>query len=175
MPPEVIDTTAGLPPDVRAALSGYFTCEFATVNRRGEAIAWPAVPYVDEGDGHITCAVSIAYPVKAYNARRHPRVSLLFSDPTGSGLADPPAVLVQGSASVDEVLDYPPDIIGLFRTVARRQPDSSRFTGNRIVRRLFTWYLFQRIALRVIPERVTVWPGRDFSAEPRVYEVRRGE
>jgi hypothetical protein len=174
MPTEVITSTHDLPADVRAALHGTFTCEFATVNRRGEAIAWPAVPYVDPADGHVTCAVSIAYPVKAYNARRHPQVSLLFSDPTGSGLVDPPAVLVQGTAAVDEVLDYPPDMIGLFRTVAKRQPDSARFTSNRFIRGLFAWYLFQRIALRVTPERITVWPGRDFDAEPRVYEVRRG-
>jgi hypothetical protein len=172
--PEVVAAVPELPADVRDALAGYFTCEFATVNRRGEAIAWPSVPYVDPEDGHITCAVSIAFPVKAYNAARHPRVSLLFSDPTGSGLADAPAVLVQGTAAVAEVLDYPPDMIGLFRTVSRRQPDSLRFTSNRLIRRLFTWYLFQRIALRVTPERITVWPGRDFTAEPRVYEVRHG-
>jgi len=174
MPLEVVDSVADLPADVGAALRAYFTCEFATVNRRGEAIAWPAVPYVDPGDGHLICAVSIAFPVKAYNARRHPQVSLLFSDPTGSGLVDPPAVLIQGVAAVDEVLDYPPDMIGLFRTVSARQPDSSRFTSNRFIRGLFSWYLFQRIALRVTPERVTVWPGRDFAREPQVYEVRHG-
>jgi len=172
---EVVAAVDELPPDVLAALHGYYTCEVATVNRRGEAIAWPAVPYVDPSDGHITCAVSIAYPVKAYNARRHPQVSLLFSEPTGSGLPDAPAVLVQGTAAVAEVLDYPPDIIGLFRAVSRRQPDSARFTSNRFARGLFTWYLFQRIALRVTPERITVWPGRDFTSEPQVYEVRRGE
>ena len=174
MPPEVIGGYGDLPEDIRVALAGTFTCEMATVNRAGDAIAWPAVPYVDPADGHILCAVSIAYPVKAYNARRHPQVSLLFSDPTGSGLAGAPAVLVQGTATVGEVLDYSPDVIGLFRTVARRQPDSARFTSNRLVRQLFTWYLFQRIAIRVTPERFTAWPGGDFSAAPRVFEVRRG-
>jgi hypothetical protein len=149
--PEVIESPTLLPAEVLAALRGYFTCEFATVNRRGEAIAWPAVPYVDPADGHILCAVSIAFPVKAYNARRHPQVSLLFSEPVGSGLVDPPAVLVQGRAVVDEMLDYPPDVINLFRTVAARQPDSARFTANRVIRRVFAWYLFQRIALRVTP------------------------
>jgi hypothetical protein len=175
MSPEVIESPTALPDDVLAALHGFFTCEFATVNRRGEAIAWPAVPYVDPADGHILCAVSIAFPVKAQNARRHPQVSLLFSEPTGSGLADPPAVLVQGRAMVDEVLDYPPDVISLFRAVSARQPDSARFTGNRLIRRAFSWYLFQRIALRVTPERITVWPSRQFDAEPRVYEVRNGQ
>jgi hypothetical protein len=173
--PEIIASPASLPSDVRAVLAGYLTCEFATVNRGGEAIAWPAVPYVDPVDGHITCAVSIAFPVKAYNARRHPQVSLLFSEPTGSGLEDSPAVLVQGRAAVAEVLDYPADVIGLFRTVSQRQPDSARFTSNPLVRRIFTWYLFQRIALRVTPQRFTVWPGGDFSASPQVFEVRHGE
>ncbi len=84
-------------------------------------------------------------------------------------------MLVQGRAAVAEVLDYPPDVIGLFRTVSQRQPDSARFTSNPLVRRIFTWYLFQRIALRVTPQRFTVWPGGDFSASPQVFEVRRGE
>ena len=65
-------------------------------------------------------------------------------------------------------------MIGLFRTVSRRQPDSVRFTSNRLGRRMFTWYLFQRLAIRVTPDRITSWPGRDFDAEPRVFEVRHG-
>lgn len=174
MQPETVGGYADLPEDVRAAMAGTYTCEMATVNRAGEAIAWPAVPFVDPVDGHILCAVSIAYPVKAFNARRNPQVSLLFSDPTGSGLPDAPAVLVQGTAEVEEVLDYTPDMIGLFRTVSRRQPDSARFTSNRLVRRMFTWYLFQRLAIRVTPDRITAWPGRDFDAEPRIFEVRHG-
>ena len=174
MPTEVVGGCAELPEDVRAVLTGTLTCEMATVNRAGDAIAWPAVPYVDGADGHILCAVSIAYPVKAFNARRHPQVSLLFSDPTGSRLVDAPAVLVQGTAQVEEVLDYPPDVIGLFRTVSRRQPDSARFTSNRLVRSMFSWYLFQRIAIRVTPERITAWPAGDFGAPPRVFVVRRG-
>ena len=170
-------TASALPDDVLAALHGFFTCELA--DRRTAAarpIAWPAVPYVDRRTGSIFCAVSIAFPVKAQNARRHPQVSLLFSEPTGSGLADPPAVLVQGRAILMEgVLDYPPDVISLFRAVSARQPDSARFTGNRLIRRAFSWYLFQRVALRVTPERITVWPSRQFAAEPRVYEVRNGQ
>jgi hypothetical protein len=166
-------TTAVLPDGVAAVLREFYTCEVSTVNRQGEPITWPAVSYFDEDAGRIVCAVSIAFPVKAYNARRHPQVSILYSDPTGSTLVDPPAVLVQGVCAVEEVLEYTPDIIGLFRAVARRQPDSVRFSSNRVVRRLFSWYLFQRIALRVTPERVTIWPGGDFGREPDVIEVGR--
>ena len=166
-------TAPALPGDVTAVLRGVFTCEFTTVGREGRPMTWPCVTYFDPASGQIVAAVSIAFPQKAYNARRHPQVSLLYSDPTGSGLERPPAVLVQGDAAVAEVLDYPPPIIGLFRAVARRQPDSDRFTRNRVIRRLFAWYLFQRLSLTVTPRRITVWPAGDFGAEPRVIDLGR--
>jgi hypothetical protein len=162
-----------LPPDVEAVIRRFYTCEFTTVNRQGQPMTWPSVPYFNAAEGHIVCAVSIAFPVKAFNARRHRQVSLLYSDPTGSGLDGPPAVLVQGDAVVTEILDYTPDIIGLFRTVSTRQPDSRRFTNNRIVRNLFVWYLFQRLSLTVTPRRLLVWPHGDFAAMPTVIEVGR--
>ena len=38
-------------------------------------------------------------PQKAFNIRRNPKVSMLFSEPTGSGIDVPGAVLVQGDAT----------------------------------------------------------------------------
>jgi hypothetical protein len=160
-----------LPAAVEAVLRQFYTCEFTTVTRDGQPMTWPSVPYYNPETGTIVCAVSIAFAAKAYNARRHPQVSLLFSDPTGSKLDDPPAVLVLGEAAVAEVLEYGPDIIGLFKTVAGRQPDSRRFTNNPIIRRLFTWYLFQRLSLTVTPRRILVWPKGDFSVSPTEIEV----
>jgi hypothetical protein len=160
-----------LPPDVAAVIREFYTCEFTTVNTSGQPMTWPSVPYFNAAEGRIVCAVSIAFPVKAFNARRHRQVSLLFSDRTGSGLDHPPAVLVQGDAAVAEVLDYSPDIIGLFKTVSRRQPDSRRFTNNRVIRQLFVWYLFQRISLTVKPRRILFWPDGDFSRTPTEIEV----
>ena len=113
-----------LPAEVEAVLGEFYTCEFTTVNRQGQPMTWPSVPYYNKAEGHLVCAVSIAFPVKAYNARRHPQVSCLFSDPTGCKDPNPPAVLVQGDATVAEVLEYTPDIIGLFKTVSRRQPEA---------------------------------------------------
>ena len=160
-----------LPPEVEAVIRGFYTCEFTTVNRGGQPMTWPSVPYFNVPEGRTVCAVSIAFPVKAFNARRHRQVSLLYSDPTGSGLTHPPAVLVQGDADVTEILDYTPDIIGLFKTVSTRQPDSRRFTNNPIVRRLFVWYLFQRLSLTVTPRRLLVWPDGDFSGMPTAIEL----
>lgn len=160
-----------LPPEVDAVLGNFFTCEFTTVNTKGQPVTWPSVPYYNRDEGHLVIAVSIAFPVKAYNARKHPQVSMLFSEPTGSGLTDPPAVLVQGDAAVAEVLEYTPDIIGLFKTVSKRQPASSQFTSNKVIRNLFVAYLFQRISLTVTPKRILYWPRRDFSQEPVVIDV----
>jgi Pyridoxamine 5'-phosphate oxidase len=154
-----------LPSDVEAVLERFFTCEFATLNKAGEPVTWPTLPYYNQADGTIIIAASIAFPVKTYNARRHPKVSLLFSDPTGSKLADPPAVLVQGDAVVQEVLDYAPWQIEMFKTSIRRQPDSRKYVSNPIAQRLFEFY-YQRIAVMIHPRRIRAWAGMDFGREP---------
>jgi hypothetical protein len=169
--PEPQRARLALPADVERALREYYTCEFTTINRAGQPVTWPSIHYYDAAAGRIVIAVSIAFPVKAYNARRNPHVSLLYSDPTGARAAGLPAVLVQGDAAVAEVLEYTPDIIGLFSATLRRQPDAGRFFANRVVRGLFDWYLAQRIALRVEPRRICVWPERDFRRAPRIIEA----
>ena len=50
----------------------------------------------------IDVTTGLGYPKKADDARRNPRVALLFSDPTGSGIESGIQVLVQGTAEVDE-------------------------------------------------------------------------
>ncbi len=164
-------TRLNIPSNVDRVMAECFTCEFTTVNSQGQPITWPSVPYYNREEGRLIITVSIAFPVKAYNARKHPQVSMFFSDFTGSHLEDPPAVLVQGTAEVAEVLEYGPDIIGLFKTVAKRQPGSSKFTSTKLVRNLFFAYLFQRIALTVTPRRILYWPRRDFSSMPKVIDL----
>jgi hypothetical protein len=156
-----------LPPEVASVLRENYTAEVTTVNRQGQPLSWPSLTYFDQANGQIFLTVSIAFPVKAFNARRHPQVSLLYSDPTGSTLDDPPAVLLQGDAAVAEVLDLRiPQMQALAKLVGERQPDSRRFSSNRIARRLFAWYLFQRIGITVTPRRLLIWPGHDFSLTP---------
>ena len=156
---------AQLPPEVVAVLRSFYTCEFTTINRHGEPLTWPVEPFFDEQSGELIVSASIAFPTKARNARRNPRVSLLFSDPTGSGLADPPAVLVQGNASVVESHEWTARSREHFKLSLIRQPDSRKFIANPLARRLFTFY-FQRLAIAVRPHRVLVWAHRDFSSSP---------
>jgi hypothetical protein len=168
-------STLQLPDEVAAVLRSYFTCEVTTVGAKGQPVTWPAVAYYDEAMGEIFFSVSIAFPVKAQNARKRPQVSLLYSDPTGSGLDDAPAVLVQGDAMVAEILKTTRQSSALGQLDLKRQPDSRRFLASSLSRRLFAWYLFKRIGITVRPRRLTVWPNRDFSQAPTVIEVAESE
>jgi hypothetical protein len=164
-----------LPAEVAAVLRSYYTCEVTTVNAAGQPMTWPALAYFDEETGEIFFSVSIAFPVKAQNARKRPQVSLLYSDPTGSGLDHLPAVLVQGDATVAEILEMTPHVSALNKLARQRQPDSGRFQASSLSRRLFSWYLFKRIGITVRSRRLTVWPNRDFSQTPTVIEVAESE
>src|SRR5438270_7274956 len=86
--------TASLPDDVQAVLDRFITTEYTTIDHHGQPITWPVTPYYTRGEPCISVTTGLGYPKKAEDARENPLVSLLFSDPTGCGLADPPMVLV---------------------------------------------------------------------------------
>jgi hypothetical protein len=121
--------------------------------------------------GQLILTSSIAFPVKAYNARRHPQVAILFSDSTGAGLSEPPAVLVQGTATVQELTDDPSWSYEMLKESVHRQPRTRNFVKSRIARAMFE-FQYQRLALLVQPTRIRVWPGGDMSQLPQEVEVR---
>jgi hypothetical protein len=121
---------------------------------------------------------SIGLPQKAYNIRRNPKVSLLFSEPTGSGITEPGAVLLQGDPSAEDRIvtdaSSDPDLAALFQTVATRQP-AGNLWSSWLGRRLF-WSYYLRILIYVTPRRALLWPTRDFTRPPdelELGEVRR--
>ena len=81
-----------IPEEVEAVFREFRTCEFSTLAADGTPITWPMLPFWRAETGQFMTTTSIGLPDKAFNIRRNPRVALLFSDPTGSGLFDPPAV-----------------------------------------------------------------------------------
>src|SRR4051794_38065260 len=91
--------TATLPGQLREVFSRFITTEYVTVDRRGQPIAWPVTPYHHPEEGCIDVTTGLGYPKKARDAEANPQVALLFSDPLGSGLADAPMVLGQGTAA----------------------------------------------------------------------------
>ena len=169
--------TASLPQEVQRTFERFITTEYTTVARSGQPITWPVTPYYGGGDPHIDITTGLGYPKKANDARHEPRVSLLFSDPTGSRLERPPAVLVQGTADVDD-RDLTRNRDRYFRESQEKLPAVKDQLPPKAIQGLFDWY-FTRIYVHVRPERVFVWPEGDFSREPQLYgshmeEVRSG-
>jgi hypothetical protein len=143
-------------PTVLAVVDRYRTCEFATLSRSGVPIAWPTSPLL-RPDGTLLITTSIALPQKAYNIRRDPRVALLFSEPTASGLEGAPQVLVQGTAVChDEVVTDVSGNADYWRRLMERQPISKTYSANPLTRRLFDWY-YMRLLITVTP---TAWSTR---------------
>ncbi len=160
----------GAPDDVEAVLSGFLTCEFATVARDGTPVAWPVVPLYLPERGRFVLTTTIGFAAKAANVRRDPRVSLLFSDPTGSGLSAPPTVLVQGAATVGEHVETAgdDDLLAHWARVNSLQPMSRFFSSTAPARWFMDWY-YMRLLIHVTPWRVSWWV--DLSAAPGRLEL----
>jgi len=166
MPP----VTGSLPQDVQAVFERFITTEYTTIDSRGQPITWPVTPYYHAGEGCVDVTTGVGYPKKADDARANPRVSLLFSDPTGSGLDHPPMVLVQGTARVDED-DLAANRERYMREVVAKLPATRKQTPPKFLQGLFDWY-YNRIYVHVWPERVYVWPEGDCTQEPRLFDAR---
>ncbi len=69
--------TASLPAELRETFERFITCEHATIDSRGQPIAWPVTPYYRDGGATIDVTAGLGYPKKAEDARRNPRVALL--------------------------------------------------------------------------------------------------
>ena len=160
-----------VPAEVEAVFREFRTCEFSTLAADGTPITWPMLPFFRASTGQFMTTTSIGLPDKALNIRRNPRVSLLFSDPTGSGLFDPPAVLVQGDAvAPDEVKTSIGGFENEVMLVYRRQPAGAMYTSNRALRWFSDWY-FLRLEITVTPRRILWWECGDLSSAPTVVEA----
>jgi hypothetical protein len=147
------------------------TAEYASLTRTGRPVTVPTTPYLGASGLTIDVSTGLTYPAKAERARRDPRVCLLFADPVGSGLADPPVVLVQGLATVrDSDLQENTD-----RYVARsmaKLPDATKGQPRFVLRRL-AWY-YARIWIEVTPLHMRWWSGRNLDEPPRTWHAAEG-
>jgi hypothetical protein len=172
-------TPVALPAAIEAVFNNFMTCEFTTLGKGGVPIAWPTLPTYWAEQGQFVIASPVALSQKAANVRRDPRVALLFSNPTGSGLVDPPAVLVQGRAhSPDQSLagtaGLHPQVVAHFARQGRRmlgtQPGLRLYLANPLTRFVMEWY-FIRVFIYITPSRLTWWAGGDFERTPQHWEV----
>ncbi len=165
--------TASLPPDVQQVFDRFITTEFTTVDSRGRPICWPLTPYYQQGDPCIDVTTALGYPKKAEDARSNPKVSLLFSDPTGSGMEGAPQVLVQGIADVD-ARDLEANRVRYTRESMEKLPGAKELMPPKPLQRMFSFY-FTRLYIHVRPERVFVWPGGDPTSEPQLFDAHMEE
>lgn len=161
--------TATLPPEVQAVFARFITTEFTTVDRRGQPITWPLTPYYRPGGPCIDVTTGLGYPKKADDARANWRVSLLFSDPTGSGIAEAPQVLVQGTADVDD-RDLDANRERYRRELAEKLPVAGGDLPPKAFDRWLSWYL-TRVYVHVRPERIYAWKDGDVTAEPQLFDA----
>ncbi len=148
--------------DALALLAGSFvTTEYASLTRAGAPVTTPVTPYV--GEGTLDVSTGLTYPLKAERARRDPRVTLAFSDPTGSGVDDAPVVVVKGLATVRDA-----DLVETSRRYLResraRFPEAFDAIPTAVLARM-SWY-WARIWIQVTPVEVLRWPGGDLGQVP---------
>ena len=160
-----------VPAEVEAVFREFRTCEFSTLAADGTPITWPMLPFFRPSTGQFMTTTSIGLPDKAFNIRRNPRVSLFFSDPTGSGLINPARVLVQGDAvAPDEVKTSIGGFENEVMLVYRRQPSGMMYTSNPAIRWFSDWY-FMRLEITVTPRRILWWEHGDVFSPPKVVET----
>lgn len=159
-----------LPAEVEAVLHNFRTAEFTTIAKDGTPITWPVTAVYEVETGTFLTATSIGLPNKAFNIRRNPKVSLLFSEPKASGLSGAPAVLVQGEATAPDTVTTLAGIESVWEKIYRFQPPAKITSGTALSRYLMDWY-YMRIAIRITPKRVQWWAAGDFTKTPEVQHV----
>jgi len=161
-----------VPQEVEAVFRTFLSCELSTCSKDGAPVTWPIEPCYQAEKGQFLLTTSIGLAQKAFNIRRNPNVSLLFSNPTGSGLSDPPAVLVQGTATASGEIytDFQGELNEFAQVAFRRQPAAELYSGNPLTRYLFDWY-YMRLVIHVTPRRILWWDHADFSLKPNEMEV----
>ncbi len=96
---------------------------------------------------------------------------MLFSDPLGSGLVDPPTVLVQGLATVRDA-DLQAGLDRYVEESRRKLPAAGKGTPWFLLERQ-AWY-FARIWVGMTPLRVTWWPQGRLDVAPQVWTAPAG-
>jgi hypothetical protein len=153
---------AGWPEPVLPVFARAITVEYTSLTGAGAPVTVPVVPYVEDDRRTLDVSTGLAYPAKAERARRNPKVCLLFADHVGTGLTDPPVVLVQGLATVRDT-DLQGNTDRYVRRSLAKLPEAFKGMPKLLLRRL-NWY-FGRIWIEVTPTRIRWWESKALDQE----------
>lgn len=168
-----------LPTEVLAVFNNFFTTELTTLGKSGYPVTWPVLPVYWPEHQKFFIFTPAGLSQKTVNIRRDPHVSMLFSEPTGSDLERPLAVLVQGLAEAPDRMNttisyLEPElravVIAQTRKLMRRQPAMKLFMLNPVSKYLMDWY-FMRLMITITPQKYLWWQAGDFSRTPQIMEV----
>ena len=140
----------------------YLTCEFTTV-ANGRPVTFPLLYFYEADSGKFTVTSSILFSKKVEHMKEDPKVSLLFSNPEGSGIGKQ-AILVQGIAHCDDSdLDH-----GWERFLPhwrKKEPYIDAFLAER---EKFGWF-WKRIVIQVEPKKIMAWKNGNTDGPPEVF------
>jgi general stress protein 26 len=160
-----------IPEEIETVFRQFRTCEMSTLSKDGTPITWPVTPFYEPEKNRFVITTSIGLPQKAFHIRHNPKVSLFFSNPVGSGLKNPPSILVQGDAEApDQIVTWSEELEKYWRYIFKRQPAGKANSSNQLMRFLLDWY-YMRLFVYVTPKRILKWANGDFKEKPYVLEV----
>jgi hypothetical protein len=165
------NSSPDLPIEVWQVLDRSITVEYTSLTGAGTPVMVPVTPYVADDRSTLDVSTGLTYPAKAERARRDPKVSLLYSDPLGSGLVRPPVVLVQGLATVRDA-NLQANTDRYVRLTMEKVPAAYRGQPRFLLRTL-DWY-FSRIWIQVTPVRVWWWDSATMTTEPGQWAASAG-
>jgi len=159
---------ASLPPHVEDVFERSLVALFTTVNSRNEPVTHPMLPLYERGSGRIYFTSSVLFSRKLEHIKRNPKVSVLFSEREFTRCESGDAVLVKGTARVDDS-DPSNGWMRFLLLWRRKEPYIDAYLKQRFAFPLF----WERAVIEVRPDVVYVWRGGDIDAEPEVYDLRR--
>lgn len=128
-------------------------CEFTTVGPRGPVTTPMQHAWLPER-GIFVLSSALGVRFKLDRIRHDPRVALSFSEFTGSGLVDPPAVLVQGTAAVTKPVSGVDGLEDFWASNLRKKPDQRAAAFQTDLRGDDRRLFYLRARIEVVPERV---------------------
>ncbi|ONI79226.1 hypothetical protein ALI144C_25680 [Actinosynnema sp. ALI-1.44] len=141
---------------VSEVLSKVRVVELATIGKDGSPQVRPMSAIWVPGKDHIVLTTPLAFPQKVFNIRRDGRVSLFYSDLTGSGLDGGTAVLVQGRAEAPRIAAGTAELEDFWSATFSRNPEYATQFASPDYRAAMDWY-YWRLPVYVTPEQVHVF------------------
>lgn len=159
--------TIGLPDEVAKVIERSITAEYASLTKSGSPITYPITPFVHPEGMTISISTGLTYPLKAVRARNNPHVCLLFSNPIGTHLDNPPVVQIWGHAAVrDKNLQENTD---RYIQLSAMKIASSTALPAWLRRRMKFYYV--RIWIEVLPLHVLWWHNNNMQSEPQEWHI----